>query len=172
LRERISKAYDEYESFCYYSVNPFAAGLPDYDPDDVAEKLVIALLSDKISAKVVYRNKIYAHWEPKQRKKDHMPILNALVTKRVESAARDSKDECLFELPLILAGVPWYNATDAASAIAAKLSRKQFFAKSHNNVLYINWKKSDEREQMKQKRKTISDFNKSRLKSFANPGRR
>ena len=182
---RIKRLYEEYSDHCYYDVDTIIPSLPLYDANDITEKLVEFMKSKGFQCRVIYQNKIFIYWKPKERKKEYIPIIYKMATKKIENCARDNKDSCIFEVPVMLMGYhPWYNASDVAIVIGRKLSKKGFIVKinPNSNIVNIEWnvKKIERKTKMKidfktmeEKRKEamekINYINEQRYVDFVNP---
>lgn len=142
---KIKDSYKNYLEGCYYDVDQFVARLPMYDSTEIADKLVKFMKRKKFNCKVVYQNRIFIWWKKKERKKEHLPVLLKGVYSKIEKFAKENHDYCFHEIPLTLAGFPWYDSIEATLLIAQKISDKGFIVKviEDSNWMYISWKKDE-----------------------------
>jgi hypothetical protein len=136
---KIQESYKEYQDFCYYIVDPIIISLPHYDADIVALELAERLQEEGYNCKLLYQNKIYINWKPKERPNDHIPLLLKNIQAKIELYANNGSEDCLLEIPVVMVEFPWYNANDATITIGQKLYELGFIVKLKANWLYISW---------------------------------
>lgn len=179
---RIKEHYNNYKDSCYYDVDLFIAKLPMYDANDVATKLVKYMLKKGFKCKVIYQNKIYVWWYPKERDKGYLKIIIKEIEKKIELYAKNGNDFCLYNVPLFVSGYPWYDANEVTTLMCKKFQKKGFIVEKDKTVILISWKKEkiEKNHQMKinfqteeEKRmkvlKNINLINEQRYVDFLNP---
>ena len=154
--QKIKRIYNEYHDNCYYEVNTFIPCLPLYNANDITTKLFQKMLKNKFQCRIVYQNQIYIYWKPKKRKKKYIPDILKLAKRSIERAAEDDKDECNFEVPIVMISYPWYDANEVAIIIERKLKSKGFIVNTYPNshILHISWNIKD----IERKTKTKINF--------------
>ena len=182
--QKIKRFYKEYAENCYYEVDTIVPGLPLYNANKITELLVKRMIKNGFQCRLIYQNKIFIFWKPKERRKEYIPDIYKLAKKRIEQEARKDKDEIFFEVPVLLAGHPWYDASDVAIIIGRKLKKKGFIVQNFekSNVIFISWniKKIENKNRtkinfktMEEKRKEalekINYINEKRYTDFINP---
>jgi hypothetical protein len=174
--ERIKRFYNDYKDFCYYDVDTFIPKLPFYDANVVAVKIVDYMVSKGFQCRVIYGNRIFISWKPKERKKDHIPVIMKMVTNRIYKKAKEDQDYCYFEVPVMLLEFPWYDAEELAVEISKKISEKGFIVNVNKNILKISWemkelKRRSDFKTSEEKRKEAIDkinyINQRRYDEFA-----
>jgi len=179
---KIKEAYNQYKEGCYYDVDLFISKLPLYDSFIIAEKLVDYLKKKGFECKVVYQNRIFIWWKVKERKKEHIKVIQKELEKRIESFAKDNKDFCFYKIPLFISGYPWYDSEETAKVIAKKFSKKGFVIQIEKDILYVSWKREDiekksniklnfetKEEKHKKAMEKINFINENRFIDFVNP---
>jgi hypothetical protein len=179
---KILESYNDYQDFCYYIVDPIILSLPTYDASVVSLHLVEKLQNEGYQCKILYQNKIYIQWAPKERPKDHIPTILKNIENKILHYANNNADNCLLEVPIVLAEFPWYNANETAIIIAEQLYEYGFVVRIKDNWIYISWnleelgkfkKTKVEFETNDEKRRKAMDkinfINESRYIDFANP---
>lgn len=179
---RIKRAYENYEDFCYYDVSTFEPSLPFYDANDITQKLIKYMKKKGFQGRIIYNNRLMFFWKPKTRKKEHVDYLYKVLIRKIENCAKEKKDSCIFSVPPILAAYSWYDANDVAVEIARKIDKKGFIVDVNDNVINVNWnvknierktKKKIKFKTLEEKRKEalekINYINEKRYVDFVNP---
>lgn len=179
---KIKDRYLSYHDHVVYDVDNFILKLPIYNADEVAGKLVDFMIKKGFKCEVLYQNRVYCWWNPKRKKKMHIPVILKIIYDKIETAATNNCDSILYEIPIFLKEFPLYDTSEAADIIVCKLRKKGFISTVSSSVVYISWKKEDIEIKTKKKIKfetdevlkkkaldKISYINGGRLRDFANP---
>lgn len=180
---RVRDAYNNYLDYCYYSIPPLVPKLPPYNHTDMTNRVCEHLVKNKFKSKVI-NGRIYIEWKPKERPKDHIPLILKLVFSRIETSARNGDDYLFYEIPPILPEFPWYNTVETAEEIAKIIADKGFVVKILGSIIFVCWNKKyletrykvkinfeTNEDKRKKAMEQIELINENRYKYFINPKR-
>lgn len=180
---RVREAYNNYLDYCYYAIPTIVPRLPPYNHRGMTQSVCEYLNKNDFKAKVI-NDRIYIEWKPKERPRDHIPVILEILFNRIEKSAKNGDDYLFYEIPAILPEFPWYNTTETAEEIAQTIAGKGFMVKVLDRILFICWNKDilekrykvkinfETKESRKQKAlEQIELINENRYKYFINPKR-
>lgn len=181
---KIKDRYSNYYDHLYYEVDSIVPSLPLYNANEIAEKLVEFMTEKEFKCKVIYQNRLFFWWNPKKRESPHIPEILKILYEKIKQAATNNNEILLYEVPMVLAGFPWYDSNDAAVIIGNKLIKKGFIVKVVKSFVYVSWKKEEienktnlkikfksNNELKRQALQKINYINEQRYVDFVNPKR-
>jgi len=106
----------------------------------------------------------------KERDRRHRQIVTDLSEKiyaKILHYAKNHKQECIYSVPSVIAGMPLFNISDITMDLYKKLDKDGYIVTAYNDGrLHINWKESDVKKKAEGEAYMI-DQEKNRIKNIS-----
>lgn len=167
----------------YFEVPNFVPGLPLIDSIKICKMLKEELDDLGYKTEYLYENKIYIHWEKKEKVHLHIPHIIKKIKTKIYLNAYENKDNCVYQIPIFIPGKPLYDLYETTLIVKKILKECGFVCKIiYANNIYISWNIEDlekqynleiefrtKQENKKLEKKKYKKMKKKYYEKFKNP---